>query len=171
MISKRKYEAVHSLFFRHKGIVHPKKKICCSFIIPQTIKDYFFFFSGTVKKIFSWHCAALWFIKCKSMATGTVKVKKYIYTGMTNSLSDAWQSLCLNMSWNNSVSDPVINELIQCSSSSNSHWTEETVRLGLKTNEPLIRARVNPTLEWRDELRFLWFLMVYVERWRLVYSL
>ncbi len=44
------------------------------------------------------------------------------------------------MSQNSGVSDPVMNELIQCSGSSNSHWTEETVQLeadehGVNTTE------------------------------------
>ncbi len=54
------------------------------------------------------------------------------------SLSDAWQSLQLKMSQNSGVSDPVMNEVIQRSSSSNKHWPEETVRLGLNTDELLI---------------------------------
>ncbi len=42
-----------------------------------------------------------------------------------NSLSDAWQLPRLEISQNTSVYDTMMNELIQCSSSSNSHWTEE----------------------------------------------
>ncbi len=79
-----------------------------------------------------------------------------------NSLLDAWQSLWLEMSQYTGITDPMMNKLIQCSSSSNSHWTEETVRLGPKTDEPLIWACVNRTLEWKGEMKvfnaFSWFM-------------
>ncbi len=51
--------------------------------------------------------------------------------------------------------------IIQSSSSSNSHWTEQTVRLGPKTDEPLIWACVNPTLNRGEKLKILWFLVVF----------
>ncbi len=47
------------------------------------------------------------------------------------------------------VSDPMMNELIQRSSPSNNHWTEETVQLKLKSDEPLICACVN----WRGKMK------------------
>ncbi len=52
----------------------------------------------------------------------------------TNSLLDASDS------HSDSVSDPVMNELMQSSSSSNRHWTEQTVRLEPKTGELLTGA-------------------------------
>ncbi len=62
----------------------------------------------------------------------------------------AWQSLWLEIIQNTAYMIPWCwFLLIQRSSSSNSHWTEE---LRTKTNEPLI-------------CKFLWFLMVYVKSW------
>ncbi len=53
-----------------KGIIHSEMNICCSFIPPQAIQyvGNFFFFSRTVKKIFSWKCGPRLFIKFKSAA-------------------------------------------------------------------------------------------------------
>ncbi len=100
-------------------------------------------------------------LKClKQFAARAAQIYKLLNQ---NSLSDAWQSLWLEMSQNSG--DPVMTELIKGSSSSNSHWTEETVRLGPKTDEPLIWPCVNRALEWMAKLTFLWFLIVYVERW------
>ncbi len=72
------------------------------------------------------------------------------------------------------ISDPVMNELIRCSSSSNSHRTEQTVRLGPKTDEPLICACVNQTLKWRGQINFFMVshrLCKKVSWWKLIYSL
>ncbi len=66
------------------------------------------------------------------------------------SLSDAWQSLRLKMSQNSGVSDPVMNELIQRFSPSISLWTEETVRLGLKTMS-MVWACVNTWMKGPNE--------------------
>ncbi len=52
-----------------------------------------------------------------------------IYKFNQNSLSEARQSLRIKMNQNSGISDPMMNELIQLSSSSNSNWTEETFQL------------------------------------------
>ncbi len=83
-----------------------------------------------------------------------------------NSLSDAWQSLWLKMNHNSAVFDPVKNEQIQKSSSSNIHWTEESVQPRPKTDKLLICACVNLTLEWRGKIKvFNGFSMFMLKRW------
>ncbi len=75
-----------------------------------------------------------------------------------NSLSDTWLTPTpTEMSQNSSVSDPVMNELIQCSSSSNSHWTEETMS---SWYEHVWTEHLNEGAKWM----FLWFLIVYVKK-------
>ncbi len=80
-----------------------------------------------------------------------------------NTLWGAWQSLRLKMSHNGGVSDPMMNELIQCSSSSNTHWTDFDL-----DQRPMGRWYVNAWTKHLNEgvkLMFIWFLIVYVKRW------
>ncbi len=147
-----------------------------------------YFFSRTVKKIFSWNCADL----MKSMATGSLRVKKHT-SGNTKLIpvtpddilrsyevkrSVTFRRLTVTPTGNEPkyrrISDPEMNELIRCSSSSNSHWTEQTVRLRSKTDEPLICACVNQTLKWRGQINFFMVshrLCKKVSWWKLIYSL
>ncbi len=85
------------------------------------------------------------------------------------SLSDAWQSLRLEMRHSSGVSDHVM-----MNGSSNSPWTEETARLEPKTDEPLIFSSVNRTLEWRDQMNVFMASHRWCKKarwWRLVSSL
>ncbi len=70
-----------------------------------------------------------------------------------NSLLGASKSLRLEMSWNTGEYDPLMNELILCSTSFNSYSTEKTVWLEPKTNKPLICTCVNQALQWMGQMK------------------
>ncbi len=126
-----------------------------------------YFFSRTVKKIFSWNCADL----MKSMATGSLRVKKRT-SGNTKLIpvtpddilrfyevkrSVTFRRLTVTPTGNEPkyrhISDPEMNELIRApvpptvtELSKQFDWP--------KTDEPLICACVNQTLKWRGQINF-----------------
>ncbi len=135
----RSYEAKRSVCARNWTLFTALWPVIQSLRQMVRVTNESFYFCEQVESVHQ-----IWLKLLNQLTTRAAQIHKLLNQ---ISLSDAWQSLRLEMRHSSGVSDPVM-----MNGSSNSPWTEETARLEPKTDEPLIFSSVNRTLEWRDRM-------------------